>query len=90
MQDTGILLHYPETPKGIAQTDIDLHVKQLDDQQQLEDVQEDTLVPNSEALPDEYYSTAINALPEIATIHVKNPATEKGSTNKVDTNQLKR
>ena len=44
-QYTGTSLHYPITPKGSACADIDLDVKLFKDQQQLEEAQEDTLVP---------------------------------------------
>ena len=67
--------------KRQLQANIDLDHNPTDDQLQLEDLQEfqeeeDTLLLNSEALQDKYYSTAIDAIPDCPMIQLNKPATE--------------
>ena len=64
-----LLLQHQEATTSKPQANIDLDNNLTDDQLQLEDPQdfleeEDTLLPNSDASQDEYYSTAIDAIPD--------------------------
>ena len=87
MTDTGYSLQQLAIVNSIAHTDIDLDVNLLDDQLQLENGQdfteEDTLVPNPDALHDKHHSTTTDDTGKRTTIQVDKPITEPPTMDEV-------
>ena len=73
----------------MAQPDRHIDVNMAEDQLPSEDPQdfleEDTLLLNSDDLPDEYYSTAIDAIPDCPMLQVNKLNTEQTTGNQAAT-----
>ena len=89
MTDTGHPLQQPVAVDSIEHVHIDLDINLSEDQLQITDEQdfteEDTIVPNPDAVHDEYLSTAIDATSNCITSQVDKPATTPITVDEVKT-----
>ena len=91
--DTGCLLQYKQLPVNTTQADIDLDIDTPEDQLQIEDPQdfleEDTLLPNSDASHDQSYNTAKDASLDLLMKQGNDPFTQAENMDLVSTSLSK-
>ena len=71
--DTGYSLQWQAVSNGILHQDIDLPDDQLQDREEEDPTEQDTLVYDTDVSQDEYYSTAIDVIADSMTIQMGRP-----------------